>query len=166
MRPITDSIIQDTIKKATVSPRGRAHYLLHLHSDPVQRMVNAIIPGSYVPPHCHKNPAKIELFAILVGQVACIHFTPGGKIQHVFLLDDQGPIRVVDIRPGIYHSFIALKPSAMLEIIQGPYQKETHKNWPSWAPQEDTPQAAKYLTNLELQVHDFLNHTSPSEALA
>jgi len=119
-------------------------------------MVNAIVPGSYVPPHKHENPDKIEVFTILVGRVACLKFTPEGIIDKIYPLEEKGSIRIVDIRPRIYHSFIALEPSALLEIIQGPYHQETHKYWPQWAPKEDTPEASAYLNKLELEVNQYL----------
>lgn len=156
MRVITDGIIEETIAKAQTSPRKRAHYILHEPEDPVQRMVNAVIPGSYIPPHKHENPDKIELFAILKGQVAALKFTSDGKIDKIHLLDENGPIKIVDVRPRIYHGFIALKPSALLEIIQGPYNPDTHKHWPDWSPREDDPKAAEFLHDLEDQVKAYL----------
>ncbi len=158
MKPLTTDLIDQTIDRAQASPRKRAHFLFHQHSDPVQRMINALLPGSYIPPHVHQHPPKIEFFTILTGRVACIHFSESGNIQHVYLMDPAGPIRGVDIPPGQYHSFIALKPSALLEIIQGPYQKLTHKSWPDWAPAEDSPAAQEYLKSLEKQVKDLLQH--------
>ena len=157
MRVITDAIIDQTIRAARSSPRKRAHFILHQPEDPVQRMVNAILPGSYIPPHKHQNPDKIELFAILKGQVAALKFTSDGKIDKIHLLDESGPIKIVDIKPRIYHGFIALKPSALLEIIQGPYRRATHKHWPDWSPREDDPKAAAFLKNLEHQVKTYLD---------
>jgi hypothetical protein len=55
----------------------------------------------------------------------------------------------VDIRPGVYHTMIALTPSAVLEIIQGPYQADTHKQFAAWAPREGTPETRDYLARLE-----------------
>lgn len=156
MRVITTQIIEETIQKAYNSPRKRAHYLLHNPEDLVQRMVNAILPGSYIPPHKHENPDKIELFAILKGQIAALKFTSDGKIDKIHILDESGPNKIVDVRPGVYHSFIALKPSALLEIIQGPYNPETHKNWPEWSPKEDSPEAQDFLKDLENQVTSFI----------
>lgn len=156
MRSVDIHLIEELIHQAQRSPRKRAHFLLHKHSDPVQRLVNAIAPGSYVPPHKHENPDKIELFTILKGSVAALKFTPGGKIDKIYLLEENGPMKIVDIRPRIYHSFIALEPSALLEIIQSPYNEKTHKHWPSWAPKENTLEAAAYLKELEKKVKKYM----------
>ena len=68
-----------------------------------------------------------------------------GEIDAVLFLDEDGPIKIVEIPPRTYHSLIALKPSALLEIIQGRYFKETHKQMADWAPPEDSPKARDYL---------------------
>jgi hypothetical protein len=40
----------------------------------------------------------------------------------------------------------------VLEIIQGPYHPDTHKQFAPWAPHEGTPEAAAYLRGLEEQI--------------
>ncbi len=148
MRTITDEQIEQLIQQAAVSERGRVPFRLHEHHEPVQRMVNAIVPGSYVTPHVHRNPPKTELMAILKGKVAIIRFSEDGDVSDIFVLDESGPIKVVDIRPGVYHNMVALEPSAVLEIIQGPYHADTHKQFANWAPQEGSPEAKSYLQHL------------------
>lgn len=152
LRTISQNMINDLLRQAAESPRRRAIYRLHEHEEPVQRMINAIAPGSYVQPHKHENPDKVELFAILEGRVACLQFTPHGALELAVILDAGGPDRVVDIPPRTYHSLIALKPSALVEIIQGPYDAASHKQFAPWAPAEGSSEAAAYLRQLEAQV--------------
>ncbi|HLV35448.1 MAG TPA: WbuC family cupin fold metalloprotein, partial [Spirillospora sp.] len=83
IRAITQQMIEDLIVQAAASPRKRTIYRLHDHEEPVQRMVNAMIPGTYTPPHKHENPDKVELFSILVGKVAVLHFDDAGRIETV-----------------------------------------------------------------------------------
>jgi cupin fold WbuC family metalloprotein len=156
LRTVNQDMINDLLRQAADSPRRRAIFRLHEHEEPVQRMVNAIVPGSYVQPHKHENPDKVELFAILEGRVACLQFTPDGVLELVVALDASGPDRVVDIPPRTYHSLIALAPSALVEIIQGPYSAESHKQFAAWAPAEGQPEAAAYLRQLEAQVRQRL----------
>ncbi|MGA8322255.1 MAG: WbuC family cupin fold metalloprotein [Xanthobacteraceae bacterium] len=48
--------IAELLGKAASSERKRAHLLLHGgHHDPVQRMVIALEPGTYVRPHRHSE---------------------------------------------------------------------------------------------------------------
>lgn len=152
LRTISQLMLNELLRQAAASPRRRAIYRLHEHEEPVQRMINAIVPGSYVQPHKHENPDKVELFAILEGRVACLQFTPQGALELAVILDVSGPDRVVDIPPRVYHSLIALKPSALVEIIQGPYDAAAHKQFAPWAPAENSPEAAAYLHQLEAQV--------------
>jgi cupin fold WbuC family metalloprotein len=157
MRTITQELLDSLIERARQSERGRVNYNLHEPHEPVQRMVNALIPGTYVTPHKHQNPDKVELIAPLIGTVACFRFSDTGEVQDVHILEEHGAVRAVDIRPGVYHTMIALTPSAVLEIIQGPYQADTHKQFAAWAPREGTPETGAYLARLEAIATQAIN---------
>jgi len=154
MRAITDELIQGLIEQAAESPRKRVPHNFHEYDEPVQRMINALQPGTYVTPHKHENPDKVELIAILVGKAALIQYGNGGDVQDIFILDENGPVRGVDIPPRAYHNFIALTPCAVLEIIQGPYHPDTHKKFAPWAPKEGSPESEYYLARLEALVKE------------
>jgi cupin fold WbuC family metalloprotein len=156
IRVITQQMIEGWIVQAAQSPRKRMIYRLHEHEEPVQRMVNALPPGTYTPPHKHENPDKVELFSILIGKIAILQFDDRGTVQQVYLLDANGPVRVVDIAPGTYHAIVALEPSAALEIIQGPYNAQTHKQFAPWAPAENTEGVTAYLRQMETIVQHYL----------
>ena len=149
MRPITDELIQGMIQQAAASPRGRVPYNFHEPHEPVQRMINALIPGTYVTPHKHEDPDKVELIAVLSGRAAMLHYDADGAIEQIFIMDADGPVRGVDIPARVYHNFVALTPCAVLEIIQGPYNPDTHKKFAPWAPKEGTAETAAYLAQLE-----------------
>jgi len=145
MRAITQVEIEQIIWQAKKSPRKRAILRLHQHQDLVQRMINAVIPGTYVQPHKHEDPDKVELFSILKGKVAVLRFNQIGEVEAVCELDEHGSIKIVEIPPRTYHAIVALQPSALLEIIEGPYVEATHKQMAAWAPPEDSPKAGDYL---------------------
>lgn len=149
-------MIDDLIGQAAQSPRKRTIYRLHEHEEPVQRMVNAMVPGTYTPPHKHENPDKVELFSILVGKVAVLQFNDAGDVVEVFVLDTNGPLKIVDIAPRTYHALVVLEPSAVVEIIQGPYDPQTHKQFAPWSPAEGDSQAESYLSQLEGVVRQWL----------
>ena len=149
IRTISQAMIDDLIVQAEQSPRKRTIYRLHEHAEPVQRMINALVPGTYTPPHKHENPDKVEFFSILVGTIAVMQFAEDGTVEQVFELDATGPLRIADIAPRTYHALVALEPSAVVEIIQGPYDARTHKQFAPWSPAEDSPDAAAYLRQLE-----------------
>ena len=76
MRVITGTEIEGLMAEANLQTRRRFILRLHEHEEPVQRMVNAILPGSYIAPHKHEDPDKVELFSILRGRVAVLRFSP------------------------------------------------------------------------------------------
>lgn len=152
MRLITQQLLTDLLDQAARSPRLRVPYRFHEHEEPVQRMLNAIIPGSYVTPHKHENPDKVELIAVLTGSAAMFQFDDAGAITEMHIMTTDGPVRGVDIAPRTVHNFVALTPCVVLEIIQGPYHPDTHKKFAAWAPTEGTPEAAAYLRMLEAHI--------------
>lgn len=152
MRTITQALIHDLIRQAGQSERKRVPYRFHEHHEPVQRMINALMPGTYITPHKHENPDKVELIAILLGRAAIVHFDDQGEVIEIFLLEEDGLVRGVDIPPRVYHNFVALTPCAVLEIIQGPYHPDTHKQFAPWAPPEGSPDAPAYLAKLEAAI--------------
>lgn len=152
MRTINDTLIADLMQRAAASPRGRVHHLFHQHPDPVQRLINAMRPGAYFPPHKHEDPDKVEMMCMLVGSAAALQFDDAGSITEIHRLDAAGPVRGVDIPPRVYHAFVALTPAAVLEIIQGPFDPATHKKFAPWAPLEGDPAADAYLRMLEAAV--------------
>ncbi|MCH7952088.1 WbuC family cupin fold metalloprotein [Patescibacteria group bacterium] len=151
MNVVSDDLLDELTAKAKESPRKRAHFLFHEFHDPVQRMVNAMEPGTYIPPHKHENPDKIEAFVILRGRAACIKFDDAGKVTQVHIIDEDGPVYAVDIPPRTWHTFVSLKSgTALFEVVQGPYKPESHKNLAPWAPPEE--KGEQYLKDLEKEV--------------
>ena len=148
MRSITQVEIEHLIYEAKQSPRKRAILRLHEHEEPVQRMINALIPGTYITPHKHERPDKVELFSILMGKIAVVEFDERGEVINIVRLSTDGKNKIVDIPPRTYHTLIPLQASAALEIIQGPYDALTHKKFAPWALPEDNPKAADYLMYL------------------
>jgi cupin fold WbuC family metalloprotein len=155
MRAITQVEIEQLIWQAKKPDRKRAILRLHEDEELMQRMVNAVVPGTYVQPHKHEDPDKVELFSILKGKVAVLKFNNIGEVEAVLDLDEHGPIKIVEIPPRTYHSIVALQPSALLELIDGPYVEATHKQMASWAPTENSPKANDYLIYMTSIVHNW-----------
>src|SRR4051794_38156618 len=56
---------------------GRAHLLLHRDaSDPVQRLLIALNPGTYIPPQRH--PSQWELQLLMFGRIRTVMFDENG----------------------------------------------------------------------------------------
>lgn len=156
MIKITNKFIKTMSNKAKTSNRKRCNYIFHNSSDDyIQRFLNAAEPDTYVHPHKHENPNKIEIFIILQGRVLIVEFDDSGRIIDHIILDSEKGEKGVEIPPETWHSFIVLKEGSVLyEIKEGPYVKETDKIFAKWAPKEGTYEANKFneqiLSNLRI----------------
>lgn len=155
---LTREIIDATRADARLSARKRAIFKFHSPEERCQRMINVLCRGTYVQPHRHLDPPKVEHFTILEGKVAYVSFTENGEVAAVVCMDSQGPIYGVDIKPGEIHSLVCLSDEAVMhEIIDGVYDPTTHKDFMSFAPSETDPHVQTYLTNLESTIQSFLD---------
>lgn len=127
---------------AAAAPRRRMNRNLHERpDDPVQRLLNALEPGTYVRPHRHASPPKWELFALLAGAVAVLLFDDDGTVTE--RVDLGGEAVLAEIPAGRWHSLAALAPgSVVLEVKPGPYEPLSDKDFAAWAPAEGDPAAA------------------------
>lgn len=147
VKKIDLSLIKNTLQKARESGRKRAIHCLHNPEERVQRMVNACLYDTYITPHKHENPDKLEIFSILKGIVAILIFDDNGDILDSVILDENGSTRIVEIPPKTWHSFVVLSSEAVLyEVIDGKYDPKTHKKFAPWALKEEgIEENKKYL---------------------
>ncbi|MFA6296238.1 MAG: WbuC family cupin fold metalloprotein [Patescibacteria group bacterium] len=147
MISIDQNLISQTLEQAKDNPRHRQIFRFHKLKEPVQRMLNALLPDSYARPHYHSD--KPEVFIILKGKLAIIKFNKQGKIIQQEIIKSSGPNFGVEIKPKEWHSIVALIPSVVYEIKKGPYIKKTDKVFAKWAPEENTDEGQKYLKKLK-----------------
>jgi len=138
MKLIDADTLHSLSARAQQAPRRRANHNLHPSlDDAVQRMCNAVEPGSYVRPHCHPEANKWEFFAVLTGAAVVLTFDAQGKVTERAELHAGGPVYAVEIPPGTWHTLAALESgTVLLEVKQGPYAPLTDKDFASWAPRE------------------------------
>lgn len=137
MRLIDAPLLEHLRREADASPRKRAIHRFHEHEEPVQRMLNALRDDSYVQPHRHADPDKVELFVALTGRILVLEFDDAGALSAHAVLDAEGPVRGCEIRPRTWHALLALDAVAVaLEIIEGPYEANSHKKFAPWAPED------------------------------
>lgn len=130
---------------ATQVARRRAHATLHDDlSDPVQRVVIALQPGTYVRPHRHADGVW-ELFAALDGALAVLSFAADGTLESRVELRPGGA-RMAQLPPGTWHTIVALEPDTLaLEVKPGPYRPLDDKDFVAWAPAEGDAGTAEML---------------------
>jgi len=146
MIKINNSIVNALSRDARKHERKRLNYNFHTdYQDPVNRMLNALEPETYVWPHRHKDPDKPEIFLILKGRLAVIEFDDTGNIVDHIVLDHASGVYGVEIEPRVWHTAIALEPGTVVyEIKLGPYVATTDKNFAPWAPHHTSPESATY----------------------
>ena len=147
---INDNFIKPVIDSAKTSPRRRMNYNFHPQlDDPLQRMLNCLEPDTYIQPHKHENPDKVEAFILLKGKVLVVEFDANGKVTSYALLEAGTGIYGAEIAPRVYHCIIALEPgSVVYEVKNGPYSPLNDKDFASWAPKEGTEECHRYMEGL------------------
>ena len=127
MIKINESFIDVTSAQAKSSVRRRMNFNFHLFpEDRLQRMLNAMEPDTYIQPHKHENPDKVEAFFCLRGRLLVVEFDDTGNILDHIILD-----------PKTGHSVISLESgSVAYEVKDGPYNPFDDKHFASWAPKE------------------------------
>lgn len=154
MIKINRQLLDEVSQKAQDRDRKRQNFNFHPElSDPLQRMLNAIEPGTYVQPHKHANPDKVEAFVVLRGKLAVIEFNDAGTITDYCTLTAEEGNYGVEIPARKYHSLIALEEGTVVyEVKNGPYAALDDKNFAPWAPAEGAPECEGYLAELSAKV--------------
>ncbi|MEN6575605.1 MAG: WbuC family cupin fold metalloprotein [Phycisphaerales bacterium] len=155
--PIDRDLVRQKAADAAQSARRREIHTFH-EGDPdtLQRMLNAVQPGSYIRPHRHLNPPKAECLILLQGALGFVSFTDEGLLDAdaSILMDPARGVYGCDIRPGVWHTIFALVPDTVVfEVKPGPYDPAGDKEFAPWSPPESSPQAAVFLAELEDRFH-------------
>ncbi|MEI6434821.1 MAG: WbuC family cupin fold metalloprotein [Bacteroidota bacterium] len=156
MKKIDSGLLEKTSRLAKESPRKRMNFNFHKSpDDTLQRLLNAIEPGSYIQPHKHESPDKREVFFALMGRLAVIEFDNEGNIADHIILDPKTGNFGVEIDARTWHTIISLEPgSVAYEFKDGPYNPIDDKNFAPWAPKEGVAEAENYLMGLLQKIHD------------
>jgi cupin fold WbuC family metalloprotein len=150
---VDGELIRTKAAAARASKRGREIHIFHSgDEDLLQRMLNAMQPGSYVTPHRHLATGKDESVVLLQGSIGFVPFHDDGEIDedHLVLLSRDSGVMAFDCRPHVWHTFFALEPDTVVfEVKKGPFDAAVDKEFAPWAPVEGSPEAGAYLAGLE-----------------
>ena len=131
MKIINEQLLDETQAKALQSPRLRMNYNFHERlDDPINRLLNAMEPGTYLRPHRHLN------------------------ITEKTILNPKEGAYGAEIKAGTWHGLLVLESGSVIyEIKQGPFAPLAPENLAPWSPEaEDTEGVKKYLEWLESQI--------------
>lgn len=155
MKIINEQLLDETTARAKQSPRLRMNYNFHEElDDPVNRLLNAMEPGTYIRPHRHLNPNKDEIFLLLRGKAMLFLFDEKGNITEKLLLDPKVGSYGTEIKPGIWHCLLVLESGTVVyEVKPGPFASLHPENMAPWSPEPDDEKGInEYLTYLTSQL--------------
>lgn len=132
---------------AANSPRLRKNLNIHTRLDaPVQRLFNAMEPGTYIRPHRHARENGWELMLVIQGSFAVLFFDDRGQVTEKYILSQHDGLLAVEVPASVWHTVVSLeRGTVMFEVKEGPYTPVTDKDFADWAPQEGGPDASSML---------------------
>lgn len=157
---LSSAMLDHLILQAGSTSRKRQHCNVHTaYDDPVQRMFNAIEPGSYVRPHRHSQDPRVETLLGIRGAMTFIAFNDSGEIIESIAFGPQSsgpganPSVGIEVPPGLWHTVVANEPGSVLfEIKAGPFDASKAKEWAEWAPAEGGEEGLDYLAALHVRL--------------
>lgn len=149
-RIIDQELLDEVSGMAKAVPRQRKNYNFHsLDESPSHRLLNAIEPDSYIPPHRHLGTEKDETIIVLRGRLGVVFFDDRGTIVQTAVLSPGGDAVGVNIPQGEFHTEVSLEAwTVFFESKAGPYRPLTDAERAPWAPGEGSDDSAAYLAEL------------------
>ena len=150
-KTIDTNLLDETSAKAKTSDRLRMNYNIHESTDdPINRLLNAMEPGTYVRPHRHSHPEKTEACLVLRGSLDILIFDEQGNVIHRENLNPEEGRFGIDIPAGIWHGLIVNAPDTVVyEIKTGPYTPVAEVDLAPWAPDaSDTEGVRTFVSKL------------------
>lgn len=157
---IPEAQLRELSTTAASLPRLRKNLNVHpVLEDPIQRLFNAMAPGTYVRPHRHARPNGWELMLAIRGAFAILTFDDAGTVLERAELGVPGGLTAVEIPAHTWHAIVVLAPDTlMFEVKPGPYVAVEDKDFARWAPPEgaaDTPRFVDWYTRAQPGDHLF-----------
>lgn len=155
IQAIDTALLNHLLQQARASLRRRAIHCLHAGNwEHAHRMLNALVPGTYVCPHRHPDDYQGEGFLLLRGRLALLIFTDEGEVDYTQsrVLTAQDGCCGLDIPPRVWHSLVPLEETVIYEVKgqpSGGYVQEQDKEFAPWAPMEGSAAADDYGRWLE-----------------
>ena len=125
MVKIDNTLLDKVGQQAKESPRLRMNFNLHEKLDsPVQRLLNALEPGTILPVHRHRHTD--ETYIVLRGAIRLILYNEDKTILESCILDPCDGNYGVNIPAGTFHNVEVLdKGTVIFEVKEGPYTPVT-----------------------------------------
>jgi cupin fold WbuC family metalloprotein len=152
---ISKEILDETSAKARCSPRRRMNYNIHDDlNDPVNRLLNAMEPETYIRPHRHTQPPKSESIILLRGALDILVFDDCGALIRRESLSETSGNCAIDIPAGSWHGLVVRQTDTVVyEVKTGPYHPVAEADIAPWSPDpEDRAAVRAYLEAMKEQI--------------
>jgi len=137
------------------SERYRFPKILHSKGDYVNKVFNFVLYESYMKPHLHPGPEKIEKMYLVRGSFALFIFNNDGHIENIHILEKDKK-EFVSVPAFTWHTYVMLSKEVIIyEEMEGFYNPDTWKKMATWAPNEGTSEAITYLKDLRTKISAF-----------
>lgn len=149
---IDDHLMAEVASQAREAVRLRINYNFHRTTDePVNRLLNAMNRGSYLPVHRHLSPDRCESSIVLRGRVGLTIYDDSGRVVGRRVVGPDCGCCGFDIEAGVWHGLVVLEDDTVLfEVKQGPYAPITPDNLAPWTPAvDDKPRVEAFIKELE-----------------
>lgn len=135
---ITNDSLAQLSERAKNNPRLRQNLNFHPQNESsCHRLLNALEPGTYVPPHRHLGAEKDETILIVKGRCGVLLFDEQGEVTQQLILDANAGVFGLTIPLNQFHSLLALESGTVFfESKAGPYSALSGEEKASWAPAE------------------------------
>lgn len=166
IQTINGQLLDNLLAKAHQVPRLRTIHCFHEGDwEHCHRMLNALAVGTYVRPHRHGNEHQSEGFIILRGKLAILIFDVDGQLDaaNSCVLSLASGNVGMNIKPGIWHTLVALEDSVVYEVKGHPtggFVAERDKDFAPWSPAEGDEAAPVYLRKLETLAQQLISQPS------
>ncbi len=153
LKLISQLLLDEISYKAKGASRLRMNHNIHDRlDDPVNRMLNALEPGTYLRPHRHLSPPKDEAYVVLRGELDVLLFDEEGNLIQREILSPEKGLYGVDIPAGVWHSMIVRQPGTVIyEVKQGPFVPLVPEDFASWSPEpEDESGIRAFFERLDI----------------
>lgn len=128
MTLIDESLLDNISEQAQSNPRLRMNYNLHQNlDDEVQRLLNALEPGTQLP--IHRHPDTDETYILLRGKIRTLFYDNSGNLTKTIDLSPNEGAYGINIPAGQWHTLEVLeKGSIIFEVKKGPYKPLDNEN--------------------------------------
>ena len=113
MKLISEELLDGVTRAAQENSRLRMNYNFHESLDaPIHRLLNALEPGTYLPPHRHSD--KEETYVVLRGSLWTFFYDDSGNVTEKVCLNPAAGTYGVEIPAGTWHSIVVLETGTVI----------------------------------------------------